>query len=187
MRRLLAGLTAPLLVATLLTGCSEDPEQPAAEDSPAAEQTEPSEPSESSPSPEQPSDGNTTQSDAPGAGTPYCELLGTDLAMLFSGIQGPEDVEKAIGVIEEIAREAPPAVEDEWQVMHQALDQVEEGLTAAARLQKRAAEGKVSEKQLRSETKRLTEEMEALNTPANAEAGDEVARHASEYCGLALG
>lgn len=187
MRRLLAGLAAPLLAVSLLSGCG-GADEPAADDAPS---TDPSssapdeEPSEDAPPTEEPSQDVTA--DAAGADTKYCELLGTDFATLFANISGPEDVVKAIGIIKQIAGEAPPKVEDEWGRMQGALGQVEGALTKAAKLQKQAADGKVTAKQLQKQTVKLTKDMEALSTPANDRAGDVVAKHASDYCGVTLG
>ncbi len=175
MRRLTAALTTALLAASVLTGCGGDAEESAA-------------PAET-PTTEAPTETPTAESTAaaPGAGTTYCKLLGTDFAALFGEIQGPEDVAAAIGMIERIGNEAPPEVEKEWGRMQSALGQVEDALTEAARLQKQAASGKVGQKELREQTKKLTAQMQSLNTPANAKAGDAVAEHAGRHCGVQLG
>ena len=180
MKRLLAGLTAPVLAVSLLSGCSGDEE-------PAAGETNSTSPSPSAPS-EEPSAGATEPDpNAPGADSKYCELLGTDFATLFSNIQGPEDVNEAVAVIEDIAAEAPAEVKQEWAVMGGALGQMKGALTKAAALQKQAAEGKVSKEKLQKETAKLMKDMEALNTPENNKAGDAVSKHATEYCGISLG
>lgn len=180
MKRLLAGLTVPVLAVSLLSGCGGDKET-------KADDTTSSSPSPSSPD-DQPSDGSASvDPDAPGAGSAYCELLGTDFADLFSNIKGPEDVTAAVDVIEKIADEAPDDVQDEWGVMEGALGEMQGALTKAAALQKKAAAGKVSQQKLQQETAKLMKDMQALDTPENNKAGDAVSKHASEYCGISLG
>lgn len=181
MKRLIAALTVPVLAGTALTGCSGEDEKTNAD---ATTSTSPS-PSTAS---EQPSEGKpSVDPDAPGAGSAYCDLLSTDFASLFSNIQGPEDVEKAVGVVEKIADEAPAEVKQEWGVMEGALGQMKGALTQAAALQKKASEGKVSKQQLQKESARLMKDMQALDTPENNKAGDAVSKHAGEYCGVKLG
>jgi len=124
---------------------------------------------------------------APGKGTKYCKLLSTDFATLFANIGGPEDVTEAIGIIKQIGEQAPPSVKDQWATMQGAFGQVEDALVEAARLQKQAAAGTVTQKRLQKETARLTQEMQAINTPANAKAGKAVAEHAAKFCGQTLG
>lgn len=170
MKRLLPAVTAAILSVSLLAGCG-------GEDTTADDAKKPT-PSESV---------DEASGDAPGAGTKYCELLSTDFATLFANIQGPEDVDEAVDVIEEIASEAPAEVEAEWAVMEGALSTMKTALTQAAALQKKAAAGDVSEKELQKKTAQLMKDMEALNTPENNEAGDAVSAHATEYCGLQLG
>ena len=189
MRRLIAGLTAPLLAAALVSGCgSEDDssagDPPSAESSSSAPAEDPADEPSAGDEPSAPDD---AAADAPGNGTKYCELLSTDFATLFANIQGPEDVAAAIDIIEQIGDESPPEVEEQWGRMQGALGQVESALTQAARLQKQQASGKVTPEQLQKQTARLTKDMQALNTPANAAAGDAVAKHATDYCGLTLG
>lgn len=170
MKRLLTAMTAAALAVSLLAGCgdeetkADDPKEPATSKS-ADEAT----------------------GDAPGAGTKYCELLSTDFATLFANIQGPEDVNDAVEVIEQIADEAPAEVEEEWGVMQGALGTMKTALTQAAELQKKAAAGEVSAKELQEKTALLMKDMKALNTPENNTAGDAVSAHATEYCGLQLG
>jgi len=184
MKRLIAALTVPVLTLSLLSGCGAD-EETAADDTAS---TSPS-PSEAAEEPgDAPSDGApSVDPDAEGAGSKYCELLATDFATLFANIKGPEDVDKAVDVIEQIAEEAPPAVEDEWGVMEGALSQMKSALTQAAALQKKAAAGEIPPKQLQKQTAKLMEDMKALDTPENNKAGDAVSEHASEYCGISLG
>lgn len=165
MKRLLAGLTVPVLAIALLSGCGGGDKETKADDS-----------TSSSPSPS-----------APGAGSKYCELLGTDFASLFANIKGPEDVTAAVGVIKKIADEAPEDVQEEWGTMESALGQMKGALTKAAELQKKAAAGKVSQQKLQRETAKLMKDMQALDTPENNQAGDAVSKHASEYCGISLG
>lgn len=192
MKRVLAAVTVPVLVASLLAGCSDD--QTTADDSPSSGPTTSSTGQPSQPE-QQPSDqasepgagAVTTDPNAPGAGTRYCDLLGTDFASLFASIQGPDDVTKAVDVIRQIADEAPPAVQDDWSVMRSALGQMQQGLEKAAALQKKAAEGKVSQKRLQEQTAKLMQDMQALDTPENNEAGQAVSEHASDYCGIKLG
>ena len=170
MKRLLTAMTAPVLAVSLLAGCggeetrADDKKKPTASESVDGE-----------------------SGDAPGAGTKYCELLSTDFAALFANIQGPEDVNDAVDVIEQIADEAPAEVEDEWGVMQGALGTMKAALTQAAELQKKAAAGEVSQKELQEQTALLMKDMEALNTPENNKAGDAVSAHATDYCGLQLG
>jgi hypothetical protein len=178
-------LTAPLLAVSLLAGCGGDAEN-------ADDTTDPTASAPSDKPSDEPSDGpsgdpSAAAADAPGAGTKYCDLLGTDFATLFASIQGPEDVTAAVGVIGQIANQAPAKVEDEWHVMERAMGSMKGALVEAAELQKKAAAGKISQKQLKKQTARLMKDMEALNTPENNKAGDAVAAHASEYCGLQLG
>lgn len=124
--------------------------------------------------------------DGPGADTRYCELLATDFGALFDDIQGPDDVDQAMSVIGEIVDEAPTEVSDEWQTMAGALDQMQQALAAAAQLQQDATSGELSDKQLAKRTEKLMQQMQALDTPENNAAGDAVAEHASEYCGIDL-
>lgn len=185
MKRLPAALTAPVVAFALLAGCSgggsstDSAEETGAESTPT-----PSEPAEESPSA---GASDPAVANAPGADTEYCKLLSTDFATLFSSIQGPDDVTKAIDVIEDIVAEAPPEVADEWKTMSGALDDMEGALRKAAELQEQAASGKVSQKELQRKTQDLMKDMESLDTPQNNEAGDTVAKHAADYCGVTLG
>lgn len=174
MRRLVAAMTAPLLAATLLSGCGGD--EGSTDDATSAEGSD-----SASPSPDD------AAKDAPGAGTKYCDLLSTDFASIFANIEGPEDVAGAIDIIEEIGAEAPSEVKEEWGLLEGAMDQVGGALTQAARLQKQAESGEVDKKQLQEEKARLTKQMQSLNTPENAKAGEVVAQHSTDYCGLTLG
>jgi hypothetical protein len=196
MKRLLAALTVPVLSLSLLAGCGGDAEDTAGDDASTGAESPDADPSPSAEPSEEgdgqagdlPSEGAvTTDPDAPGADSKYCELLGTDFASLFASIQGPEDVTAAVDVIEQIADEAPAAVRDEWAVMEGALGTMQGALTRAAELQKQAAEGKVSQKKLQKETAQLMQDMQALDTPENNQAGEAVAKHATEYCGITLG
>ncbi len=187
MKRTIAALTAPLLAVSVLAGCSGDGETQA-EDTASAKPSESSSPEEQQPSEGAPSAGApSVDPNAPGAGSKYCDLLATDFASLFASIQGPEDVTEAVDVIQQIADEAPAEVEDEWGVMEGALGTMKGALTRAAELQQKAAAGKVGKKQLQKETAQLMEDMQALDTPENAKAGDAVSKHADEYCGIKLG
>ncbi|HET6624951.1 MAG TPA: hypothetical protein VFG63_01045 [Nocardioidaceae bacterium] len=191
MKRLLAAVTVPVLAVSLLSGCGGDPENSA--DDAASSSPSPSAPSEepgTDPSGQpdgEPSGAVSADPDAPGAGTKYCDLLQTDFASLFANIQGPEDVKKAVGVVEQIADEAPPEVEDEWGVMEGALGQMQGALTRAAELQQKVEAGKVSKEKLQEETAKLMKDMQSLDTPENKQAGEAVSKHASEYCGINLG
>ncbi len=192
MRRLITGLTAvPLLALSALSGCGGGGgETSSADDTPSAGSSSSAPAEDPSPAPsagDEPSASDDAAADAPGNGTKYCELLGTDFATLFANVQGPEDVAAAIDIIEQIGAEEPAEVEEQWGRIEGALGQVEDALTQAARLQKQAASGKVTPEQLQKQSARLTKDMQALNTPANAKAGDVVAKHATEYCGLTLG
>ena len=184
MKRLLAGLTVPVLALSLLSGCGGDEET-------SADDTTSSSPSPSTPSDEpsdEPSDGSASvDPDAPGAGTKYCDLLGTDFASLFANIQGPEDVNKAVGMIEQIADEAPSEVEDQWGLMSTAFQRSAGPLKEYAELQRKAAEGKISKEKVQKDTARLMQKMQEFDKPENAKAGDAVSKHASEYCGIKLG
>lgn len=170
MKRLLTAMTAAVFAVSLVAGCggdetkAEDPKEPATSES-ADEAT----------------------GDAPGAGTKYCELLGTDFATLFASIQNPEDANDAVEVIEQIADEAPAEVQEEWGVMEGALGTLKTALTQAADLQKKAAAGEVSTKELQEKSAKLLKDTQALNTPENNAAGDAVSAHATDYCGLKLG
>lgn len=184
MKRLLAQLVVPVLALTVLSGCGADPE--------TTDQTTADEATTTSPSPsapvDDPSEGSAEPDpDATGAGTKYCQLLSTDFATLFANIQGPEGVDEAVAVIKRIADEAPAQVESEWGVMEGALTDVKGALIRAAELQERAAAGKVSKEKMQRETAKLMQDMQALDTPENNQAGDAVAKHASEYCGVSLG
>lgn len=186
MKRLLAGLTVPVLAASLLSGCSGGQETNA--DDTTSGSSGPASPSTPESPAGSPSDGSASvDPNAAGAGTKYCDLLSTDFANLFANIRGPEDVSAAVGVIKQIAAEAPPAVQDEWGVMEGALGQVKGALTKAAALQKQAAAGKVSKQKLQQESAKLIKDMQALNTPENNKAGDAVSKHATQYCGIKLG
>lgn len=194
MKRLLTGLAAPALVLSLATACSDGgadetadadasatPSEAGSAESDSADSGEPTDAAESS-DPEE-----DAAADAPGADSRYCELLSTDFATLFASIQGPEDVKEAIDIIGQIADEAPEEVADEWAVMGGALDSMQGALTRAAELQEKAAAGEVTPEQLQKQTAELMKDMEALNTPENNQAGDAVAKHAADYCGLQLG
>lgn len=190
MNRLLTGLAGPVLALSLLAACSDGGStdadtEPTAEpntSAPSAGESDDADPGEESNAPTE-----DATADAPGAGTRYCELLGTDFATLFANIQGPEDVQAAVAIIEDIADEAPEEVADEWQVMRGALSSMQGALTRAAELQKKAEAGEITPKQMQKQTAQLMKDMEALNTPENNEAGEAVATHATEYCGLQLG
>jgi hypothetical protein len=193
MKRILAALTIPVLAGSLLTGCGGgDDENQAGDKASATPSDSPSaaeDPSDAGqPSDAAPSEGGVTvDPNAPGADSKYCELLSTDFASLLANIRGPEDVTNAIGVIEQIADEAPAEVEDDWGVMAGALDTMKGALTRAAELQEKAAAGKVSKQKLEKETAQLMEDMQGLSTPANQKAGEAVSEHASKYCGIKLG
>lgn len=190
MRRLFSGLVAPLLALALLSSCS-DSETSSADDDPStssSSSTSAEEPSEEATPTEEPSEDALTEpttdpATAAGAGTKYCTLLSTDFASLFASIQGPEDVAKAVDLIQQISAEAPAEVDSEWGRMRSAL----KPLSQAAKLQKRAEAGKVTPKQLQKKTAKLTKDMKDLDTQANAEARDVVAKHATDYCGVTLG
>ncbi|HJR39158.1 MAG TPA: hypothetical protein VJ819_12320 [Nocardioidaceae bacterium] len=191
MKRLLAGLAAPALVLSLATACSDGGADETADADASATPTEAESDSADSGDPtDAPESGDAEEdaaADAPGADSRYCELLSTDFATLFASIQGPEDVKEAIDIIGQIADEAPEEVADEWAVMGGALDSMQGALTRAAELQEKAAAGEVTPEQLQKQTAELMKDMEALNTPENNQAGDAVAKHAADYCGLQLG
>lgn len=170
MKRLLTVIAAVVLAASLLAGCGGDETSADAKKEPTVSES-----------------ADEAAGDAPGAGTKYCELLSTDFATLFANIQGPEDVNAAVDVLDEIASEAPAEVEDEWGVMQGALGTMKGALTEAAELQKKAASGDVSPEELQKQTAALMKDMEALDTPENNKAGDAVSAHATDYCGLQLG
>lgn len=159
MKRTIRGLAVSVvsvLALSALTGCSGESEKEAAEP------------------------------EVPGEGTEYCKLLGTDFASVFAEIQGPEDVTKAVGMIEDVAAAAPDEVKGDWEKMNRALGGMEDALVKAAELQKQAEAGEVTRKKLERESKKLMKSMEALNTPENNRAGDAVAKHAGDYCGIKL-
>lgn len=178
---LVAGLVAPAVTVVAVAGCSGG--APVADETPrAAASSSPGAASDDTaptPSPVDPG--------APGAGTTYCRLLGTDLAGLFAGIRGPGDVDRAIGLVRRIADEAPPQVHDEWQTMAGALDELRTALVKAAALQEQAAAGQVDPERLREQAGKLMKDMQALDTPRNNRAGDTVAAQARRYCGLEIG
>lgn len=178
MKRTPGLVAAPVLTLGLLAACSGGETTAAGDDgSPSVSESPAPSASPSGPDP----------ADAPGAGTTYCELLGTDFATLFADIQGPEDVENALGVVDQIVEEAPREVKSDWRVMSGALDSMENALKQAAELQELAASGEVNQKELQRKTQELMQGMQALDTPENAKAGDAVAEHATEYCGIDLG
>ena len=194
MKRLLAGLAVPALVLSLATASCEvgAADTAAADASPtptytARPECHPSDSGEPTDAPESGDAEEDAAADAPGADSRYCELLSTDFATLFASIQGPEDVKEAIDIIGQIADEAPEEVADEWAVMGGALGSMQGALTRAAELQEKAAAGEVTPEQLQKQTAELMKDMEALNTPENNQAGDAVAKHAADYCGLQLG
>ena len=210
MKRLLAGLAGPALVRALATACSDGGADETADADASATPTETesaeSDPSDSGEPTDAPESGDAEEdaaADAPGADSRYCELLSTDfatpvLAVVVDGLsevstpelprgQGPEDVKEAIDIIGQIADEAPEEVADEWAVMGGALGSMQGALTRAAELQEKAAAGEVTPEQLQKQTAELMKDMEALNTPENNQAGDAVAKHAADYCGLQLG
>ncbi|HZJ07664.1 MAG TPA: hypothetical protein VFD59_19705 [Nocardioidaceae bacterium] len=182
MNRLVVAMTAPLLAVSLLSGCGGD--EGSTDDAASAEGSDSASPSPDVPPSDEPDD---AAKDAPGAGTKYCDLLSTDFASIFANIQGPEDVAGAIGIIEEIGAEAPSEVKKEWGLLEGAMDQVGGALTEAARLQKQAESGEVDKEELQEQRARLTKRMQSLNTPENAAAGEVVAQHSTDYCGLTLG
>lgn len=179
MKRTLGRVAAPVLALGLLAACSGG-------ETTAGDATDSSPSVSESPSPAE-SPSGPDPADAPGAGSTYCELLGTDFATLFADIQGPEDVEDALGVVDQIVEEAPDEVKQEWRVMSGALGSMEKALKQAAELQELAASGEVDQKELQDKTQQLMQDMQALDTPENAKAGDAVAKHASEHCGIDLG
>lgn len=189
MKILVARLTAPVLLAAAVTACSgggDTSTEDAATSAPTASGTADGAAGDATEEPgSEPGDAATNN--APGAGTEYCQLLGTDFAALFSAIRGPDDVTAAVDFIKRISDKAPPAVEDEWGVMESALGEMESALRKAARLQQQVEAGQVSRKRLERQSAQLMEDMQALNTPENNQAGETVAKHASEHCGLDLG
>lgn len=180
------GLAALALGLGLAAGCTGDQ----AADETGASETASVSPDTGEGSPEagaeSPGAADPQVADGPGADTRYCELLATDFGALFDDIQGPDDVDQAMSVIGEIVDEAPTEVADEWQTMAGALDQMQQALSAAAQLQQDATSGELSDKQLAKRTEKLMQQMQALDTPENNAAGDAVAEHASEYCGIDL-
>lgn len=190
MKRLVARLTAPVLLAAAVAACSgggDTSAEDVATSAPTASGT--ADGSAAGDATEEPGSEPSAAptGNAPGAGTEYCQLLGTDFAALFSAIRGPDDVTAAVDFIKRISDEAPPAVEDEWGVMEGALGEMESALRKAARLQQRVEAGQVSRKRLERQSAQLMEDMQALNTPENNRAGETIANHASEHCGLDLG
>lgn len=185
MNRLLASLTASVAAAAVLTACGGGDDQnsadaPAASESPSESTSAPA-PSEAEGSP------GVDAANAPGAGTRYCDLLQTDFPTLFSSIKTPGDVNKAVGVISEIAGEAPKDVKTEWATMEGAIGQMKGALTEATKLQQQAEAGKLTQKQLQEKSAELMKSMQSLNTPENNEAGTAVTKHAADYCGVNLG
>lgn len=178
MKRLLIGLTAPVLAVSLLAGCGSD-------DTSAEATQETASPSDAESPSGQPSE--DAAGDAEGADTEYCKLLSTDFATLFANMQGPEDVNEAVGIMKQIADEAPADVEDDWAVMEGALGQMKGALLRAAELQKKAENGEISKTELQKQTATLMKDMQALDTPRNNKAGDAVSQHATKYCGISLG
>jgi Flp pilus assembly protein TadB len=71
--------------------------------------------------------------------------------------------------------------------MEGAFSDMRGALVKAADLQKKAQEGEITQKQLQKRNQALMEELDSLDTKQNQQAGQKVARHAAEYCGLKLG
>lgn len=183
MNRMALGLAVSLLTLTGLAGCGEDAEQ-AANDA-KADASVGAEPSAGESG--APEGGASIDPNAPGATSEYCKLLGADFASMFGGIRGPEDVDKAIGMVEDVADAAPQEIRKDWATMNTALGSMRTALKEAAVLQQKAEAGEVSKKRLQRESERLMKSMESLNTPENNKAGDAVAEHATDYCGINLG
>ena len=171
MKRLVSGLLAPALALALLTACNDKADGNSTE----ARSQAPSAGASASPS------------GAPGAGTTYCKLLGTDFATLFANVKGPRDAAKVVRVMRRVADEAPPQVRDDWKVLSGAFGQMQTALGKAARLQQHARDKDISMKQLRQRSARLMRQTQAMNTPKNKAAGEAVARNAKTYCGITLG
>lgn len=182
MKRLVSGLLAPALALGMLTACNHKTDDA----SKTAAQAPSAQASGAGKTPGGPSTTGPT-GDAPGAGTKYCKLLGTDFATLFANIKGPQDAAKVVGVMRQVADEAPPEVRDDWKVLSVTFDQMQTALSKAAKLQQEARDKKLSRKQLQERSARLMQETQALNTPQNKAAGEAVARNASQYCGISLG
>jgi hypothetical protein len=180
--RLPVALSAALLALVPLAGCGGGAgnDEPAA-DAPASSAA----PSSSEPSP---SPGSPKANDAaPGAGTKYCDLLGSDLVAVFDAIKGPRDAARAVGIVEKIAQEAPEDIRGDWAVLSASLDQVQVSLTKAAQLQEDARSGKLSQAEARRAIMKLIKQNQALATPKTQAAGKAVADHAGAYCGLSFG
>jgi hypothetical protein len=164
MRPTAAALVAPVLALALLTGCGGTADSSTSASSPSA----------------------TISAKPPGAGTPYCTLLQTDLTALFNHIHGPKDADTAVTMIRRVAAAAPAEVKDDWATIGGSLGQLRSALARAARLQKDQKAGKLNQKQLKRATASLLRQTQALSTPKTQAAGTAVVEHATRYCGIAL-
>jgi hypothetical protein len=181
---LLAPLVALALAAAGCNGDAGDTDHTAAQPSQAAGHR-PS-PAPATATGEPGTDGEGSHGDAPGAGTEYCRLLGTDFDALFNDIQGPQDADKVVDLMRRVAGTAPPKVRDDWRVLGGTFDEIQHALSRAARLQKQAEDKSLSPQQLLRRAYRLMQRTQALNDPRSQAAGAAVARHARHYCGLDL-
>lgn len=195
MRRLPPLLLVPLLaLAVALGGCNGDPDETSADATPASGTTAPSAPGSGAGTPQ---DGADTQDGseapdagkaaAPGAGTRYCTLLGSDFTTLFDHVDGPRDAGRVVDLMRQVAASAPPRVRDDWRVLGGAFDEIQQALAKAAALQRRAEDKSLSPEELQRRSLRLMKRTQELNDPRSQAAGEAVARHAQRYCGISLG
>jgi len=175
MKHLLVRVTVSVVAASVLAACGGGggTENAAKESS---ESSTPSPEAEESPA-----------ADTEGAGTPYCELLGTDFASKFGTMEGAEDVEKMITAIDDITAEAPDEIAADWETVSGAMDQGKADLVDALELQKQLADGDIGRKEFKEKSAAMMKSMEKLDTKENSEASLAVAEHASKYCGVSLG
>lgn len=101
----------------------------------------------------------------------------------------PEDMEKAFDAIEDLADNAPDEVKDEWETLHQQMEEIEDALDEAGL--EFADLGNLSTGQLpdgvtEEDLTQLGERLQNLNGDEVQEATDTISKHAKDECDIDL-
>lgn len=120
----------------------------------------------------------------------YCDSFKSakDAMSQLQGATGT-DLEKAFDQIDELADEAPEAVEADWQKIEDAVDAIEDALDeAGVKLSDldKIAQGEIPEGLDIAKLQGVTEDLQKLSTDDLRKAGENIAQHAKDECGIDL-
>lgn len=120
----------------------------------------------------------------------YCDSLKSakDAMSQLQGATGT-DLEKAFDQIDELADEAPDAVEADWEKIDDAVEAIKDALDkAGVKLSDldKIEQGQIPKGLDMSKLQQLSQDLQKLSTTDLKEAGDNIAKHAKDECGIDL-